>query len=104
MSTHALRYYEKEGLIAVPRDAHGTRVFDAESISAARFIATCRQAGMSLADIRTILSNPDDHALSIDVMERARQKIEDEIVGLQQSLEHLNRRIQEHRRHLDGTR
>lgn len=104
MSTHALRYYEKEGLIAVPRDAHGTCVFDAESISAARFIATCRQAGMSLADIRTILSNPDDHALSIDVMERARQKIEDEIVGLQQNLEHLDRRIQEHRRHIDGTR
>ena len=104
MSTHALRYYEKEGLIAVPRDAHGTRVFDAESISSARFIATCRQAGMSLADIRTILSNPEDHALSIDVMERARQKIEDEIVGLQQNLEHLDRRIQEHRRHLDGTR
>lgn len=37
-------------------------------------------------------------------MERARQKIEDEIVGLQQNLEHLDRRIQEHRRHLDGTR
>ena len=104
MSTHALRYYEKEGLIAVPRDAHGTRVFDEESISSARFIATCRQTGMSLADIRTILSNPDDHALSIDVMERARQKIEDEIVGLQQNLEHLDRRIQEHRRHLDRTR
>ncbi len=104
MSTHALRYYEKEGLIAVPRDAHGTRVFDEESISSARFIATCRQAGMSLADIRTILSNPDDHALSIDVMERARQKIEDEIVGLQQNLENLDRRIQEHRRHIDGTR
>ena len=103
MSTHALRYYEKEGLIAVPRDAHGTRVFDEESISSARFIATCRQAGMSLADIRTILSNPDDHALSIDVMERARQKIEDEIVGLQQNLENLDRRIQEHRRHLDRT-
>ena len=104
MSTHALRYYEKEGLIAVPRDAHGTRVFDEETISSARFIATCRQAGMSLADIRTILSNPDDHALSIDVMERARQKIEDEIVGLQQNLENLDRRIQEHRRHIDGTR
>ena len=104
MSTHALRYYEKEGLIAVPRDAHGTRVFDEESISSARFIATCRQAGMSLADIRTILSNPDDHALSIDVMERARQKSEDEIVGLQQNLENLDRRIQEHRRHIDGTR
>lgn len=59
---------------------------------------------MSLADIRTILSNPEDHALSIDVMERARQKIEDEIVGLQQNLEHLDRRIQEHRSHLDGTR
>ena len=58
---------------------------------------------MSLADIRTILSNPDDHALSIDVMERARQKIEDEIVGLQQNLENLDRRIQgtppSHRRH-----
>ena len=69
-----------------------------------RFIATCRQAGMSLADNRTILDNLDNHALSIDVMERARRKIENEIVGLQQNLEHLDRRIQEHRHHLDSTR
>ena len=59
---------------------------------------------MSLADNRTILDNLDNHALSIDVMERARRKIENEIVGLQQNLEHLDRRIQEHRRHLDSTR
>lgn len=68
VSNHTQRYYEKEGLIAAPRDAHGTRVFDEESISSARFIATCRQAGMSLADIRMILSNPDDHALSIPIL------------------------------------
>ena len=84
----------------MPRDAHAKRVFDEESISSARFIATCRQAGMSLADIRTILSNPHDHALSIEVMERARVKIENEILGLQLNLEHLDRRIQEHRRQL----
>jgi len=59
---------------------------------------------MSLADNRTILDNLDNHALSIDVMERARRKIENEIVGLQQNLEHLDRRIQEHRHHLDSTR
>ena len=69
-----------------------------------RFIATCRQTGMSLGDNRTILDNLDNHALSIDVMERARRKIENEIVGLQQNLEHLDRRIQEHRHHLDSTR
>ena len=55
---------------------------------------------MSLADIRTILSNPHDHTLSIEVMERARVKIENEILGLQLNLEHLDRRIQEHRRQL----
>ncbi len=59
---------------------------------------------MSLADNRTILDNLDNHALSIDVMERARRKIENEIVGLQQNLENLDRRIQEHRHHLDSTR
>ena len=59
---------------------------------------------MSLAENRTILDNLDNHALSIDVMERARRKIENEIVGLQQNLEHLDRRIQEHRHHLDSTR
>lgn len=59
---------------------------------------------MSLADNRTILDNLDNHALSIDVMERARRKIENEIVGLQQNLEHLDRRIQEHRHHLASTR
>ena len=69
-----------------------------------RFIATCRQTGMSLADNRTILDNLDNHALSIDVMERARRKIENEIVGLQQNLEHLDLRIQEHRHHLYSTR
>ncbi|WP_279754396.1 MULTISPECIES: hypothetical protein [unclassified Rothia (in: high G+C Gram-positive bacteria)] len=67
-------------------------------------MATCRQTGMSLADNRTILDNLDNHALSIDVMERARRKIENEIVGLQQNLKHLDRRIQEHRHHLDSTR
>lgn len=59
---------------------------------------------MSLADNRTILDNLDNHALSIDVMERARRKIENEIVGLQQNLKHLDLRIQEHRHHLDSTR
>lgn len=59
---------------------------------------------MSLTDNRTILDNLDNHALSIDVMERARRKIENEIVGLQQNLEHLDPRIQEHRHHLDSTR
>nr|WP_314078476.1 MerR family DNA-binding protein [uncultured Rothia sp.] len=73
-------------------------------MSSVRFIATCRQTGMSLADNRTILDNLDNHALSIDVMERARRKIENEIVGLQQNLENLDRRIQEHRHHLDSTR
>ncbi|WP_371568269.1 hypothetical protein [Rothia sp. 27098_8_161] len=50
------------------------------------------------------MDNLDNHALSIDVMERARRKIENEIVGLQQNLENLDRRIQEHRHHLDSTR
>ena len=41
---------------------------------------------MSLADNRTILDNLDNHALSIDVMERARRKIENEIVGCNRTL------------------
>ena len=55
---------------------------------------------MSLADIRTILSNPHDHALSLEVLERARGKIETEILGLPLNLAPLHGRLQEHRRQL----
>ena len=59
----------------MPRDAHGTRIFDEESISRSTVYCYLPSDGMSLADIRLILDNPDDHALSVDVMGRPAERL-----------------------------
>ena len=54
----ALRYYEKEGLLA-PRNVDkftGYRYYDAEQLSAVNQIVNLRAAGVSIKDIKRVLS------------------------------------------------
>lgn len=51
MSPHTLRYYERIGLIAVPRDAAGRRRYDAVAMRRLVFLARMRASGMSIADL-----------------------------------------------------
>lgn len=47
-----LRYYERKGLLSVPRDGGGRRDYDEGDVEWIRFIRRLKETGMPLGDIR----------------------------------------------------
>ncbi|RYF73191.1 MAG: MerR family transcriptional regulator [Comamonadaceae bacterium] len=57
VSAANIRYYEKQGLIALQgRAENDYRVYSAADVHALRFIRLCRAMDMSLDEVRTLLS------------------------------------------------
>ncbi|WP_242220398.1 MerR family transcriptional regulator [Bacillus cereus group sp. BfR-BA-01380] len=52
VSTHTLRYYEKEKIIVANRDANGNRLFNDSQITWLRFVMKLKQTQMPIAQIR----------------------------------------------------
>lgn len=52
VSVHTLRYYERIGLVAVPRDGAGTRVYDDASMRRLVFLTRMRLSGMAMRDLQ----------------------------------------------------
>lgn len=56
-----VRYYEKRGLLAAPdRSANGYRTYDDTALNQLRFIRTAQAAGLTLAEIRSVIELRDD--------------------------------------------
>ena len=55
-SASALRYYEREGLVAASRTSGGQRRFERQELRRLAFIAAARHVGLSLNEIREALS------------------------------------------------
>lgn len=57
LTTHTLRYYEKQGLIqASSRSASNYRIYDQQGLDTARFIKRSREMGFSLEEVDVFLS------------------------------------------------
>ena len=67
ISAYNLRFYEKEGLISVPRTKAGIRDFDEATESRINAIRHYRCAGLSLAQIKEVFANTDKHEMIIGV-------------------------------------
>ena len=52
LSASTLRYYEREGLVAVARDGAGRRLYDAQDVSWIRFLQRLRAASMPIGLMR----------------------------------------------------
>ena len=72
LSTDAIRYYEKEGLLPAPKRAdNGYRDYGPEVVDDLEFIRKARVVGLRLNDIREVLdivsggSPPCDHVRSV---------------------------------------
>jgi DNA-binding transcriptional MerR regulator len=59
VSLHTLRYYERIGLIAVPRNQSGRRVYDAASVRRLVFLTRMRTSGMAISDLRHYIALVD---------------------------------------------
>lgn len=56
LSTHALRFYEKQGFIKAAKDANGHRNYTNEDVDLINWIACLKNSGMSLNRIKEFVS------------------------------------------------
>lgn len=69
-----IRYYEKIGLLpAPPRSAGGYRQYDQSHEERLRFVMRGRDLGFAIADIESLLSLVDRHAVSCGQVEKLAQ-------------------------------
>lgn len=52
VSAHTLRYYERIGLVDVPRDVTGRRIYDSQALGRVVFLTRLRLSDMSIRDIQ----------------------------------------------------
>jgi DNA-binding transcriptional MerR regulator len=76
ISTDALRYYEREGLLApVAKTNSGYRLYDTDAVRRVRFIQHAQACGFTLVEIRDLLHlRQSDSACCQDVRQRAVEK------------------------------
>ena len=98
ISTYTIRFYEKQGLIHVPRNDKGVRVFDNQSIEALKAILHYRNVGMSLEDIRRVFDNFHDHDLSVQLLKSTKKGLDTRIAELEMTREYLIYKIKLHER------
>ncbi|MHC5249286.1 MerR family transcriptional regulator [Enterococcus sp. LJL120] len=98
ISTYSIRFYEKEGLLDVPRSSRGIREFDEQSITSLKAILHYRNVGMSLEDIKKIFVNFENHELSIQLLKETKTELDQKIAELEATREYLIYKIGLHER------
>lgn len=96
LSSYTLRYYEKEGLIPlINRNDSGIRSYSDEDIFWIDFVQCLKGTGMSLADIRQIISLSMEGQKTANIKEKKkiliahREKVLHDIEALHKSLEKI---------------
>jgi DNA-binding transcriptional MerR regulator len=90
VSPHALRYYERVGLIEVDRDSAGHRVYNAAAVRRVVFLTRMRVSGMPISDLRHYIELADagDDTIPerLDLLLEHRDTLRAQIKQLQLSL------------------
>ncbi|MFC4653278.1 MerR family transcriptional regulator [Lactococcus nasutitermitis] len=95
-SAYTLRYYEKEGLVTVPRNQAGVRVYDEAALRRVYAILHYRRAGIPLAKIKEILNTPDSDEFHLAILRERKAKLEEELAEMQETLDYLDYKIGVH--------
>lgn len=84
ISSHALRYYEKMGLVQPSRDENGYRNYSKEDMELLKKIRFLRDLGMPIEDIMKIISHSSEfqellkeHIASLEIQIKSLQSIKD---------------------------
>lgn len=98
LSTHTLRYYEKEGLLRfVERSSSGIRIFSDQDLEWLSVITCLKDTGMPISDIRRFISccMEGDATLQerLDMFTRQKASVEGKIAELQKHLEKIQYKI-----------
>lgn len=90
VSAHTLRYYERIGLVDVPRDAAGRRVYDRDAVGRVVFITRLRDSDMPIAAIaryvELVKQGPETEPERLALLEAHREDILHRLRDLQGAL------------------
>lgn len=90
VNPHTLRYYERIGLVYVPRDGAGYRRYDAAAVRRLVFLARMRTSGMSISDLRHYVDLVDEGRDTVaerrDMLLEHRDTLRSQIAQLQLAL------------------
>lgn len=101
VSAHTLRYYERIGLLRVPRDGAGRRVYGPIDVGRVVMISILRAAGMPIGDLQTYFGLVRDGAGNeverLAVLERHRDHVVQSLEELTAALELIELKIDRYR-------
>jgi DNA-binding transcriptional MerR regulator len=90
ITAHTLRYYERIGLVTVPRDAAGHRTYGPDELARVVFITRLRQTAMPIRDIqayfRLVADGPGNEDQRLALLERHRDQVKARINELESAL------------------
>ena len=99
LSVHALRFYEREGILAGPveRDAAGRRVYREDDVGWLTVCVILRGSGMPLPQIRRytelVRAGEGNEPQRLDLLREHRQRVLDQMVQLTKCLDLINYKV-----------
>lgn len=96
ISPHRIRFYEKEGLISIPRDEHGNRSFDQKSLSRLRAILYYRRLDLSVSAIRDLMADFHNHDKSLHILREKLDNLELKLKELEETKSYVKEKIALH--------
>ncbi len=90
VTAHTLRYYERIGLVSVPRDPAGHRLYSQDELNRVVFVTRLRQTAMPIRDIQTyfrlVAAGPGNEDQRLALLERHRDQVKAHINELEAAL------------------
>lgn len=97
IGAHALRYYERVGLLDVPRDAAGRRRYGQVEVGRVVFISYLRATGMSIRDLQAyfalVAAGPGNELARLAIMQRHRDDVVGQLAAAQTALNLIEAKI-----------
>ena len=84
MNVETVRYYQRIGLLRIPKSTTAYRYYNEQDIETLSFIQKAKDAGLQLSEIQELLTlELDDHVQVRQVIEQRLEKIDQRIRELQ---------------------
>ena len=107
LSTHALRFYEQEGLLLAPveRNSSGRRVFTEEEVGWLQVCTKLRSSGMPLPEIKHYAQlareGTGNETERLEVLQRHEARVQQQVADLDEALQTIRFKIGIYARAMD---
>ncbi len=99
LTTHTLRYYERDGLMlsSVDRSSSGHRRYSAHDLTWIEMITRLRATGMPIRDVRRyaelVRDGAGNEALRLDLLKAHRERVEQQLAEVTSHLREIDHKI-----------